>query len=312
MNFLEPLRGDKIVSADGVTYEVGYYQAPSFSTGIVDEGYAEYSASTSFDLNAYCKVSELNAIYRSSTAGNVGNFPPANPYVWTFWGPVNSYKMLAVDEFIGSQTYGYNAVLEFDFSESTAFSLLDMEFYFLKIEQIDDSTGDIVYTEEFHGRDVGCLSYYDYFYAEAKDLNTIYRGELEWLPQSTLRFTFTQGVQIGVVVMGRLEPLGCTLMGTSLKYEDTSTIQKSEVTGFRTITRYGHIKILSASVMIELDIFDIVAQKISRIIGTNILFVPTDSDKFSETITLGYFEEFEIPLENTQSTKTQSTIIGVI
>ena len=312
MDFVQPLRDDLSVDYDSITYDMGYYATPTLLTGVTDETYAEYNAATTYDVGDFCTLDALKGVYRSSLASNVGNYPPANPNSWTFWSPINSYNMLAVDEFIGSQTTGTDIVMEFDFSQITAFALIDLVFDDLLIEVIDNTTAVTVYTENVSGTGIGADSYYEYFYSTFGEITRLYRGDFDWYADATLRITFTGVSSIGAVVMGLIETLGCTLYGTALKFEDTSTITKSEVTGFRTVNRYGNVRVLDVNVLFNTSEFNSIANKVEKIIGKNILFVPTEDDSFSEMITIGYFENFNIPVEGETLIETSSTIIGVI
>ncbi len=312
MNYIDPFRDDASVSYDDIVYSMGYYRHPTSLMGVTDETYANYDETTTYQVGEYCIIPNLNGIYRCSDADNIDNYPPAFPNVWTFWSPINSYRMLAVDEFIGSVTTGTDVVMEFNFSKATAFALVDIDFEVLLVEVIDNSSGTVVWSETVSGNTYGATSYYEYFYLESTIISRIYRDNLPWLNDATLRFTFTGAMSLGAVVMGIVEELGCTLYGTSMRFEDTSTISKSNVTGFRTVTRYGNIRVLDSKILLDEIDFNTVSRKVESIIGRNVLFVPTDNDVFSEMITIGYFETFDIPATGEVKVQTQSTIIGVM
>ena len=52
-------------------------------------------------------------------------------------------------------------------------------------------------------------------------------------------------------------------------------------------------------------------EHIPDILDKNILFVPTNQDKFSELITIAYMEKFKLPLDNAHTIQTTTTLIGV-
>jgi hypothetical protein len=166
-----------------------------------------------------------------------------------------------------------------------------------------------------NGRDIGCTSFAGYFYNEIREKTRVITTDLEWLPDSTLKLTFTGeiggGTKIGSIVIGNLQPLGITLMGTELKFEDRSKIMNDDFTNTRKVIRYGHIRVLNSQVLFDTGDFDMVAQKISNIIGKNVLFVPDESDRFSEMTNIAYIEDFSMPLENPVVFKTTITLIGV-
>ena len=304
---------NKTVTENDIDYTVRYYKAPKSISGVVDESYAAYDETKAYTVGEYCIITELKGIYRSSADSNTGNYPPSHPDKWTFWSPINSYRMLAVDEFIGSKTTGTDIVMEFTFDGLNSFGLIDIDFGSLHVELIDDSTGAVVWDKTYSGSNYGAVNYYEYFYGRYWRNTRVYDSSLPLLATSTLRFTFAGAVSIGTAVIGTEEELGCTIYGTSLRFEDTSTIKKSEVTGFRTVTRYGNIRIINAEVMIHTSMFNTLAQRIDKIIGHNILFLPNDDEKkFQEMITIGYFENFDMPTEESDHMRATTTIIGVL
>jgi len=90
-----------------------------------------------------------------------------------------------------------------------------------------------------------------------------------------------------------------------------SLISTNEYTKYRTVKRYGKIRILDCSVIFDTNEFNIHTSKIEDIISRNVLWIPTHADKFSESISIGYIENFTIPMENATKTQTQTKIIGV-
>jgi hypothetical protein len=165
------------------------------------------------------------------------------------------------------------------------------------------------------GRDIGCTSFAGYFYDEVREKTRVITTDLEWLPDSTLKLTFISetggNTKIGSIVIGGLQALGVTLMGTELKFEDRSKIMNDDFTNTRKVIRYGHVRVLNGQVLFDTGDFDRTAQKISDIIGKNVLFVPDESDRFSEMTNIAYIEDFSMPLENPVVFKTTITLIGV-
>jgi hypothetical protein len=172
-----------------------------------------------------------------------------------------------------------------------------------------------VIVRHIDGRDIGCTSFAGYFYDEVREKTRVITTDLEWLPDSTLKLTFVSesggNTKIGSIVIGGLQALGVTLMGTELKFEDRSKIMNDDFTNTRKVIRYGHVRVLNGQVLFDTGDFDRTAQKISDIIGKNVLFVPDESDRFSEMTNIAYIEDFSMPLENPVVFKTTITLIGV-
>jgi len=169
----------------------------------------------------------------------------------------------------------------------------------------------IFYNEAINGNDIGCLSYGEYFYTDAKINKRVVIAGLEWLPSSILRITLDGEASIGTIVYGKEEELGATLVGSSLTFEDKSTISTDAISGFRTVKRYGSVRVIDCSIIYETDDFNVLAQKISGILSRNILWIPTDLDKFSEAVDIGYLEKWRLPMEAASKSQTQATIVGV-
>ena len=81
MNFVDPYRGDLEVTDNDIVFVKKYLQAPTLLTGVVDEAYGTYAPATTYVVDDYVIITELNAIYKSSAIDNLGNYPPSNPNV---------------------------------------------------------------------------------------------------------------------------------------------------------------------------------------------------------------------------------------
>jgi len=222
----------------------------------------------------------------------------------------------------------YNYQYQGDYSASATYAINDAIYYNQKvyislvngnIGNIPDSsptqwvenTADVYFNEEIQGSEFGCFTFSEYFYDEKQVKKRVVLTGLEWLANSILRIEMIGSYEIGTIVHGSEKTLGATLVGSSLQYEDKSLISNNNYTGFRTVKRYGKIRILDCSVIFDTDEFNSQTSKIEEIISKNILWIPTSADKFSESISIGYIENFTIPMENATKTKTQTRIIGV-
>ncbi|BAF69591.1 DUF2460 domain-containing protein [Nitratiruptor sp. SB155-2] len=179
-------------------------------------------------------------------------------------------------------------------------------------------TADYQFADEVRvvsGRDIGCISFSEYFYDEIKEKSRVIATDIKWLPNATLRLTFDGGtegvVKIGSIVIGSARELGLTLYGTELSFEDKSKIQNDEFTNTRKVIRYGHVRVLKAKVVFDVPDFNVVAQKVGEIVGKNVLFIPDETDRFSEMTNIAYIEDFSMPIDNPVKFETTTTIVGV-
>jgi len=311
MKFANPLTEELIATYNDYEFKKTIYKRPDTISGFTDEDYPTYDNSATYNTGDYVIVDELKTIYRCSADNVSGKFPPAYLDVWVPYGFINSYKMLSADEEIGAKSVGEDVTLEFTFNRCDTLGIVNTYFVTLKLTQIDNDTDEVVIERTISGRDIGCTSFAEYFYDEIKDKTRIIVFDLEYLPNSTLKLEFSGKVEIGSIVIGLLRSLGVTLMGTSLKFEDKSKITIDTFTNMRKVIRYGHIRVLRGKLLIDTADFNIVAQKISEIIGRNVLFVPDEKDKFSEMSNIAYIEDVNLPVENSVTNKADITLIGV-
>lgn len=310
MKYAKPLTETLSVTNAGTTYSFEVFKVPTTITGVVDEDYPEYSPDATYNAGEYLIVPELKRIYRTIYDDTKGVFPPADKKKFVDYGFINSYKMFANDEQIGAVTIGKNICIETDFNCLDTIGIVDVKFISLKIEQIDNDTNTTT-TYNIDGKDIGCLSLGDYFYSDAADVTRVIKDNLEWLPNSTLKLTFTGDIEIGTMVFGNVSDLGITLYGTSLSFEDKSVISTNEFTSYREVLRSGHIRVLTAKVLFDIEDFNLTCQKVPELIGKNALYIPTELDIFSEMTNIAYIEKLPLPVINPNKIESTITMIGV-
>ena len=309
MNCVDLKKETLSATYNNVTYSKEFY-APAISvTGVLDENHPSWNHATAYLVDAYVIIPELKSIYRCSV-NNTGKFPAGNPSSWTFWGYLNSVNMFACDENIGSKTIGTNVVITLPFSQCNTLAIVDTDFSFVNIKQINNDTSEEV-NFTINSRDISCPSFAEYCYKPIDHKRKIIVDNLEWLPNSNLVITFTGSCKIGTIGRGLLQELGMTMLGTSLEWETRSKIKVDEFTNFRTVLRYGKVRVLTVQLIFNIDEFNRTANKIDNTLDKNILFVPTNQDKFSELITIAYMEKFKLPLDNAHTIQTTTTLIGV-
>ena len=311
MNFVDLKRETLSIIHNGVTYSKELYTSATSVTGITNENYPNWNVSTTYTVGSYVIVPELKSIYKSGSS-NTGVFPPSDSTVWTWWGFINSANMFACDENMGSQTIGTNAIITIPFNQNTVLAIIDTVFSTLNIKQIDNNTSEIINELDITSRDISCGSFAEYCYKKTVLQRKIIIQDLEWHPNSKVVLTFSGDSKIGIIGMGFLEDLGITLYGTSLEWESKSKIKTDEFTGYRSVIRYGKVRVLNVNVLFDIEEFNRTALKIDSILDRNILFVPTKLDNFSEMISIGYIEKFKLPVENPNKIQTTTSIVGVV
>ena len=173
------------------------------------------------------------------------------------------------------------------------------------------NTSRIFFDQNILGTDIGVPDFSAYFFDPiARRTRYILTG-LEWLSSAILRIKFSGALSIGTICYGREESLGASLVGAKLRYQSTSKIKENAFTGFREVIRYGKIRILEVDVIYDKPLFANTSQKIERIIDKNIVWIPTEEDTFNEAITIGYIENFDLPMDDFDLSQSTTRIIGV-
>ena len=311
MNFVDLKREKLIVTYEGVTYSKEFYTPATSVTGIVIETYPNWDASTPYAQGDYVIVPELKSIYKSSS-NNTGKFPPSDNSIWTFWGFTNEMNMFSCDENLGSQSTGTNAVITMPFNQSNVLAIIDTDFSVVNVKQIDNDTNEIVNELDIESRDISCSSFAEYCFKKTLLQRKIIIKDLEWRPNSNVVLTFSGSCKIGTICMGFDEDLGVTLLGTSLEWESRSKIKIDEFSSYRSVIRYGKVRVLTVQVLFDIEEFNRTSLKIDSILDKNILFIPTQQDNFSEMISIGYIEKFKLPVDNPNKILTTTQIIGVV
>ena len=318
--------------ADGTTYDTGDYvkidDLKKIYRSAADSNTGIYPLS---DTTKWIDYGSLNSYNMFASDENIGAQTTGTDVLLEFdFNSSDSMAWIDID-FISAEVTLFDASVypyQSDYDAGTSYSENQAVYYdgSIYISLADSNLGntpdtnptewaintdDVYLNEEIQGTDFGCFTFAEYFYDDVTVKNRVITNGLEWLPSGVMRIKFNGAVSIGTIVYGSEKTLGCSLVGSSLKYEDRSKITENSYTGFRTVVRYGKIRVLDCSVIFDTDEFNLQSQKIEEIISKNILWIPTDNDKFSESISIGYIEDFTIPMEDAEKTQTTTTIIGV-
>ena len=309
MRYAVPLSETLSETHDSTEYSFKYFKAPESSSGFEDEGYDIWDGDITKDVGEYIIVAPLKRIYRSTIASNK-SYPPANLDKWVDYGTTNSNRMFAVNEQILAPSKGTDAVIEFDFSRKTTFAIVGSSFASVTLELTNKSTSEVVWSQTFYGKNVRRTNFGNYFYDEFRNKTRLVVDDIKYLPSSTLKVTFNGDCDIDVMVIGRSKELGCTLYGTSITPKAELKITTDEYTGFNNVKILGKYRELGVQIVYETADFNLLATNSTDFVGENVLWIPTEVDKFSELTTLGYMESLEIPLDNPSKIELTTSIVG--
>ena len=173
------------------------------------------------------------------------------------------------------------------------------------------NTDRIYFDEQIDGKDIGCSTYGEYFYTSAVPLSRKVLTGLTWLPESNLRIKLNGAFKLGTIGYNNIREFGATIVESKLRYQSSSKIKTNEFTGFRTVLRFGTVRLLDVDIIFDEELFGQTSQTVSELIDKNIVWIPTTVDKFTEAISIGYIEDFELPMNVNTKFKTTARIIGV-
>jgi len=311
MKYVKPAIETKSVVFDDVTYAIDYMNPPVSTSNIVDEEYQEWDSTATYNTGDYVLISALGRVFRCATDGVSGTYPLADSTIWVDYGVINSLCAFSYDDFINSSTTGTDMVMEIDFSMNDTITVISNEFQSCTIEIVDDM-GVVIDSTTMDGWIIDCLSFADYYYTEKRQ-NTRFTYQVsELVPAVTARLTFTGYADIISIVVGQARDMGCTMIGISTAYKSTSKVKVSEYTNYRTIIRYGSVRELSVRTIFDNVDYGTMTQIAEDIIDRNIVFIPTDNDKFTEMITFGYIDGMTIPIDNTSKNITTAKVISIL
>lgn len=311
MKFVKPATEVRTLAVDDVTYAIEYMNLPITMQNVIDESYQEWASGTTYNTGDFVKIGALGRVYRCAADGTVGIHPLTDETVWVDYGVLNSLKAFAYDEFVNAATTGTDMVFEIDFSICDTVAVISNEFQTCTIEVIDD-LGTVVSSASVDGWDIGALSFADYYYTQKRQNRRFIHQIDELIPGATVRLTFAGYADIIAVVVGQARDMGCTLMGVATAYKSTSKVRVSEYTNYRSIIRYGNVREITAQTLFHASEYAVMVHIAEDIIDRNIIFIPTDQDRFLEMVTFGYIDGMTIPIDTLSKNKTSTKIISIL
>lgn len=308
MNFVDLERELLTVKHEGVTYTKEIFKNVTTITGVTDEAYPAYNPATGYTTGQFCIVPELKSIYRSTaTDTNTGNFPPAGNG-WEWHSYINSINMCAQDENIGAKTVGTDITMTLEFNQMNILAFVDITFDSAVITQTCNITNEETVIE-INGADISFTDFAEYCFKSVKKRRKVII-DLEWLPDSTVTIQFAGTVSIGTIGKGRIEELALNIVGNQLDWESKAKFLVNEITGYRTVLRFGKVRVLEAELIVTTKDFDPTAMRIDEIFDRYMLWIPTKLDIFTEAIDIAYLEAIGMKL-NDQTIPTNCRFVGV-
>ncbi len=271
------------------------------------ENYPTWDSSTTY--NKGDKVIWDNHIWSSLIDSNK-NDEPGTDINWFGEGATNPYKCL--DKYINTQTTGpsdSNLIMEFNVTNVNAVVLLNLEAFKVIIKAYDIN-GNLIDTVE-KSTIIGVTNWDDYFFGDI-----IYKHKVLIEGPQLLKGKITIEIQgnpakVGVVLIGYLEDLGITLQGVRSSIDDYSK-KKVDDNGNVYLQEGNYADRFEGKVLLDLGDFNKIKQRLTSLRGQPYYYSATEEDICRELDVYGFYENFEIDINNPKKAECSLTLRGLI
>ena len=275
------------------------------------ENYSTWDSSTTYNTGDI--VIWENKIWESMEDNNKNIEPPTNATKWMFISWTNPYKCL--DEYINTQTAmndETSLIMEFDVTNVNAVVLLNLEALKV-IVSVYDINGNLVETIEKNALE-GVTNWGDYFFGEYDYVNKM-MIETTQLLKGKIKIEIQGGsgkiAKVGVVLIGFLEELGITLQGVKSSIDDYSKkiIDKN---GNTYLQEGNYADRFEGKVLLDLGDFNKIKRKLTKLRGQPFYYTASEKDICRELDVYGFYENFEIDIQNPVKAECNLTLRGLI
>ena len=274
------------------------------------ESYSTWDSSTTY--NTGDKVIYSNYIWSSTEDSNKNN-EPGNSTVWFNEGAINPYKCL--DEYINTQTAMNDAtslIMEFDVTNVNTIAFLNLEATKVIVTAYDTNGDEIKSITK--DTLIGVSNWADYFFGEYENINKVMVEGPQLLKGSLkveIQGADSAPAKVGLVLVGYLEDLGITLQGVKSSIDDYSK-KDIDQNGNVYLKEGNYADRFEGKVMIDVNDFNKIKRKLTRLRGQPYYYSATEEDICRELDVYGFYENFEIDINNPKKAECNLTLRGLI
>ncbi len=270
------------------------------------ENYPTWDSSTTYNKDD--KVIWKNHIWTSEVDSNSSE--PGTDVNWFDEGATNPYKCL--DKYINTQTTGPDndsLIMEFDVTNVNAVVLLNLEALKVTISAYD-SNGNLIKTIE-KSTITGVTNWGDYFFGDITYKHKILTEGPQLLKGKIKIEIQGSPAKVGMVLIGYLEDLGITLQGVKSSIDDYSK-KNIDKNGNTYLQEGNYADRFEGKVLLDLGDFNKIKQKLTSLRGQAYYYTATKEDVCRELDVYGFYENFEIDIQNPVKAECNLTIRGLI
>ena len=270
------------------------------------EDYPIWDSATTYNKND--KVIYNNHIWTSLVDSNSSE--PGTDVNWFDEGATNPYRCL--DEYINTQTIMNDSTpltMEFDVTNVNALVLLNLEATKVIVTAYDANGNEIKTITE--NALEGVTNWGDYFFGEYDYLNKMLIEGPQLLKGKIKIEIQGNPAKVGKVLIGYLEELGVTLQDVKSSIDDYSKKQVDE-NGNTYLKEGNYADRFEGSVLIDINDFNKIKRRLTKLRGQPFYYTASKEDICRELDVYGYYENFEIDINNPKKAKCSLTIRGLI
>ena len=271
------------------------------------ENYPAWDSSANYNKDD--KVIYNNHIYTSLVDSNSNNEPDSS-INWFDDGATNPYKCL--DSFMNTQTVadsGQNLIMEFDVTNVNGVALVNLEATKATITAYDANGNEIKSVTK--DALTGVTNWGDYFFGEYEYKNKMLIEGPQLLKGSIKIEIEGSPVKVGIVLIGYLYNLGITLQGVKSSIDDYSK-KETDSNGNAFLKEGNYADRFEGNVLVDINNFNKIKTRLTKLRGQPFYYTASKEDICRELDVYGFYENFEIDIDNPKKTQCNLTIRGLI
>ncbi|GAU08145.1 hypothetical protein [Desulfoplanes formicivorans] len=231
---------------------------------------------------------------------------------WERVGATNRWKMF--DAYVNSQTVADDIDVTIGFGRCDTLVLLDVQATDVEIEVVNDSTGEVVFSEAFDMRLDQSASWADYFFAPAEyKTSLIVSTPLYYNASARIRITNGDDeAMCGHVVAGRAQYIAASQWSPTAGITDYSSAE-TDTDGVTSLEQGPWSKELSVDLLVPTASVSNLQRRLASYRGKPCVWdCNNDSTDHDALIVYGYFSDFSIVIAGPTTSSCSLTIQGLI
>ncbi len=271
------------------------------------EDYPAWDSSTTYNKDD--KVIYNDHIYTSLIDSNKNNEPDTG-VDWFDEGATNPYKCL--DKYMNTQTSGpdnSSLIMEFDVTNVNALVLLNLDATKVIVTAYDTNNNEIETITK--NALEGVTNWDDYFLGEYDYLNKMLIEGPQLLKGAIKLEIQGNPAKVGIVLIGYLEELGVTLQGVKSSIDDYSKKQTAQ-NGNTYLQEGNYADRFEGNVLIDINDFNKIKRRLTKLRGQPFYYTASKEDVCRELDVYGFYENFEVDINNPVKAQCSLTIRGLI